>query len=253
MAPPPCLRMCGRTARVSAAGAKKCRSNSARSSSSVVSSTAPTWVRPALLTSTSMRPNSSSAFATAASRCVASVTSSGTAKTRSPGPRSASESVLRAAATTESPRSRTASAMARPKPLEAPVMNQMRTERKLPTGLRRLGEPLVHALEETAPARPGGLVLLRAHVPALLQEHLGPPVAEVAQHHRDELPAILLGLVRDFEDEPLRLFDLEVLAPPVDAAPAGRREHRQLEGPARAHVHRNARQRHLALRPAVPV
>ena len=49
-------RIPGSTARVSAAGPKKCRSISSRNSLSVVSSAAPIAPRPALFTRTSTRP-----------------------------------------------------------------------------------------------------------------------------------------------------------------------------------------------------
>lgn len=68
--------MIGNTRRVSATGAKKCSSNARRSSSSVVSSTAPTCVRPALLTRTSTDPNRSTACSIARSLLAASSTSS---------------------------------------------------------------------------------------------------------------------------------------------------------------------------------
>src|SRR5437764_7756118 len=115
--------MCGSTARVSAAGPKKCSSNSDLSSSSVVSSTAPTWVRPALLTSTSIRPHRSIASSTADSRWRASVTSSAIVYARSQSASSESCSARLAVATTVSPEFSAASTIARPKPLAAPVIN----------------------------------------------------------------------------------------------------------------------------------
>jgi hypothetical protein len=69
------------------------------------------------------RPQRSSAAASADSRWAASVTSSWTTSTRSSSPRSCRSSVRRELATTESPRASAASAMARPKPLDAPVIS----------------------------------------------------------------------------------------------------------------------------------
>src|SRR5918996_2442417 len=138
----------GISARVRAAGPKKWRSNRARSSSSVVSSTAPTWVRPALLTRTSMRPKRSIAIATAASRWAASVTSR--AATAAPAvTRSFNPSVLRAVASTASPRANAASAIACPKPLEDPVISQVR-DRSFVVTCRKLAG----CADEAASSRP---------------------------------------------------------------------------------------------------
>ena len=128
IAPEPWRRRCGSTARVSAAGPKKCNSIRSLSSRSVVSSTAPTRPRPALLTSTSIRPYQRMVSATTAAARTGSVTSSWTATARSgyAEARSSSTSGLRTAATTVSPAASAASAIARPNPDDAPVISQTR-------------------------------------------------------------------------------------------------------------------------------
>ncbi len=77
------LRMCGRTARVSATGPKRCSSIRDRSCSSVVSSTAPMWPRPAALTRTSIRPYRAITSPTTSSIRAESVTSSSCGRVRS--------------------------------------------------------------------------------------------------------------------------------------------------------------------------
>src|ERR1035438_5599210 len=119
-------RMWGSTARVSAAGPNTWTSNRSRSSASVVSSAAPTWVRPALFTSTSIRPCRPMTSRTVASTEPGSVTSSGSASTW-PGcaaARLSSDGTCRAVATATSPAATAASVIARPKPLFAPVISQ---------------------------------------------------------------------------------------------------------------------------------
>ena len=127
MRPPPCSRIAGSTARVISAAAKKLTSICARNCPGENSSAAPSEPSPAILASTSMRPNRSSAVRTACARAAASVTSSATASAASGcGAASAwSASARRAASAARSPRARTASARARPKPLDAPVMNHV--------------------------------------------------------------------------------------------------------------------------------
>ena len=46
-------------------------------------------------------------------------------------------------------------------------------------------------------------VLLGRQLPALLEEHLGPPVAEIGEHDRDQLVDVVAGLVGRREDEAL--------------------------------------------------
>lgn len=126
IAPERRARMWGSTARVRAAGPKRCTSKSERSSSSAVSSTEPTWVRPALLTRTSTRPWRSTTSATTRSIAAVSVTSRATGSTWSgwAATRSSRADTRRAAATTTSPAATAASVKARPKPLLAPVISQ---------------------------------------------------------------------------------------------------------------------------------
>src|SRR5690606_233340 len=83
---------------------------------------------PALLTTTSRRPNASTACRTAENTAARSVTSRGRASRRPPycSARPASGAVSRAVPTTRSPRSRAASATTRPRPRGAPVTNQTR-------------------------------------------------------------------------------------------------------------------------------
>src|SRR4051812_37857799 len=94
----------------------------------VNSSTAPTDPLPALLTTTSIRPNASSAVFTAEATCPASVTSSAAVRTSAPprSCRSARVSGRRAVASTRSPAASAASAISRPKPAEQPVISQTR-------------------------------------------------------------------------------------------------------------------------------
>src|ERR1700732_2587663 len=85
-----------------------------------------TLAYPALLTTTSRRPNRSRAAAIDAAAAAASVTSSGSGRMRSPEAvaRSASCSGRRAVATTASPVSSAARTSSRPNPRDDPVMNQ---------------------------------------------------------------------------------------------------------------------------------
>ena len=73
----------------------------------------------------------------------------------------------------------------------------------LRSDLELVGQPLVEPREEGAPALLRAFVLVRALVPALLEAHLGAPVAEVGEDDGDELVAAVAGLVGDREDEPL--------------------------------------------------
>ena len=82
-------RMIGRVARVTLIGPKKVVSIWARNSSGVSSSKNPALKLPALLTSTSIRPNRSTATLTAAPASAESVTSSLTASRSSFSPRAA--------------------------------------------------------------------------------------------------------------------------------------------------------------------
>jgi hypothetical protein len=84
--PERCHRMIGSVERVTLTGPKKVVSIWARNSSGVSSSKNPALKLPALLTSTSIRPNRSIAAATAAFASPESVTSSLTAKRSSYAP-----------------------------------------------------------------------------------------------------------------------------------------------------------------------
>ena len=68
-------RICGRAARVTLTGPNRVVSIWERNASVVISSKNPAWKLPALLTSTSRRPNRSTVLATAAWAAVGSVTS----------------------------------------------------------------------------------------------------------------------------------------------------------------------------------
>ncbi len=127
MCPDPCSRMIATAACVIQSAPNTLVSNWPRASSSVISSIAPNWPKPALLTTTSSEPKRSAACCTAAMPASRSVTSSRRGSTASPC-RSTSASraeVSRAVAATRSPRSSAASAHSRPKPLDAPVMNHV--------------------------------------------------------------------------------------------------------------------------------
>src|SRR6185437_6076043 len=129
MWPWPCERITGSTARVISAAAKKFTSIWSRNCSGVNSSAAPSEPRPAMFAKTLMRPKRLSVAETAFSREPALVTSSDSASVLS-GLLAAScstASVRRAPIAMQSPRSKATSARARPNPLEAPVMNQVRT------------------------------------------------------------------------------------------------------------------------------
>src|SRR3954471_21407584 len=95
--------------------------------------------RPALLTQVSIAPNSSNAASPRRSTAFSSETSVGTATTRPPFARISSAALLRsvslrAAITTRAPRLAAIRAVARPIPLEAPVMTMTWSLRAL--GLR---------------------------------------------------------------------------------------------------------------------
>ena len=93
--------MTGSTARVTLSGPNRFVSTWARKSSGVISSKNPAKKLPALLTSTSMRPNRSTAACTAACALAGSVTSSCTVSRSSAAPTAcATFSGLRPVATT---------------------------------------------------------------------------------------------------------------------------------------------------------
>src|SRR5829696_6813442 len=115
------------------------------------------------------------------------------------------------------------------------------------------GQPLVESREEGAPALLGVVVLVGALVPALLEAHLGAPVAEVGEDDGDELVAVVVGLVGEAEDEPLGRVHFVVMARPADLAAVGAAEHGRLPGAAGAHVHRERGERDLALEAAEPI
>src|SRR4051812_1670580 len=125
--PERCRRNTGSAAWVTRTTPKRLVSSCARNDSSVVCSTGALSACPALLTTTSSRPNVSSAAWTAASTAAPSVTSRATVHTRLPkrSARPASCRGSRAVATTVSPASRTAVLMARPKPRLLPVTSQV--------------------------------------------------------------------------------------------------------------------------------
>src|SRR6185503_15018338 len=127
MCPEPCSRRNGSAAWVIHSAPKRLVSSWLRTSASDSSSTMPKCPYPALLTTTSSLPNRSWAFSTAANAASRSVTSRRSGRSASPylAPRSSSVAVSRAVAATESPRSRAAMAHSRPKPRDAPVMNQI--------------------------------------------------------------------------------------------------------------------------------
>src|SRR5437016_7606596 len=68
----------------------------------------------------------------------------------------------------------------------------------------RVGEALVHTVQEGRPPGAGALVFLGRQQPMLLEQHLGAPVAEVGEHDDDQLVPFVVGLVGDGEDKPLR-------------------------------------------------
>src|SRR3954447_2905719 len=82
----------------------------------------------------------------------------------------------------------------------------------------RLPQALLHPVEEAGPALARALVLLGRHPAPLLEAHLRTARAQVHEVDRNELVAVVARLVRDREDEPARLVDLEVLALPADLA-----------------------------------
>ena len=101
-------------------------------------------------------------------------------------------------------------------------------------------------------SRAGALVLLRGHPAALLEVHLGPPVAEVGELDDEEVDLVLVGAVGDREHESLGLDDLGTRPPSGSSAAAGRRTCRP-PGAARPDVHRQAVERDLAVGAAEPV
>src|SRR5918996_3970715 len=115
------------------------------------------------------------------------------------------------------------------------------------SGRQSLGDPL----EEARPALGGGLDLLGGHRADLGEEHVGPPVAGLGEDNGADRVLILVRLVGDGEDQPLRLFDLEVLAVPIDRTALS--VHNEAPAPAGPHVHDNGVERDVARRSAVPV
>ena len=117
-------RSCGSAARVTLTGPNRVVSICERNASGVISSKNPAWKLPALLTSTSSRPNRSTAAATAAFAAAGSVTSRATARRSSCSPSaSAMLSARRAVATTACPAASAALARSTPRPRPAPVMS----------------------------------------------------------------------------------------------------------------------------------
>src|SRR5262249_2068835 len=116
-------------------------------------------------------------------------------------------------------------------------------------GGQALGDPI----EEGGPALLGAVVLLRAHVTALLEQHFGPAVAEVGENDAHELVLIITGPVGAGEHEPLGHRHLAALALPPYLTAAGAGEHRGLPRASRPHVHRDGRRRHLGLGAPEPV
>ena len=117
-------RITGSAARVTLTGPNRVVSICARNSSELSSSKKPALKLPALLTSTSIRPNWSTAAATADSASAGSVTSSLTAKRSTRSPIAAlTFSGFRPVATTAWPAASAALAISTPKPRPAPVTN----------------------------------------------------------------------------------------------------------------------------------
>src|SRR5215211_2263327 len=116
--PLPCSRMWGSTARIIRIEPKTLVSNSARVCSIELSSAAPAMPRPALLTSTSMRPDRSSSSRTTPATDPSSVTSSGRNTTP---PRFSPAAAFRLVPYTVNPAPTSARAAASPIPTDAPV------------------------------------------------------------------------------------------------------------------------------------
>src|SRR5215213_9663543 len=116
--PLPCSRMWGSTARVIRIEPKTFVSNSPRACSIELSSAAPAMPRPALLTSTSMRPDRSSSSRTTPATDPSSVTSSGRNTTP---PRFSPAAAFRLVPYTVNPAPTSARAAASPIPADAPV------------------------------------------------------------------------------------------------------------------------------------
>ncbi len=129
--PEPWRRMTGSTAHAPYTEPIRFTSRMRRNSSSVVSSKSDQAMTPALLTQASIRPHRSSAARATPSTCSLTVTSQGT--TSASAPRSSTSravasrsSTRRAASTRRAPLSASASAIAFPLPLEAPVTTTTR-------------------------------------------------------------------------------------------------------------------------------
>ena len=120
--PSPLLRICGRIARVTRMAPNRLVSNTSRIFSSLICSSKALPPRPALLTSTSISPNRSMPFATAASTLTLSVTSSRATNRLSNLFNSVSFSGVRMVAITFQPLAWKVCAAKRPMPEEHPVI-----------------------------------------------------------------------------------------------------------------------------------
>src|SRR6478672_3501822 len=160
----------------------------------------PKWPYPALLTTTSRRPKCSAARRTAAKSSSRSVTSSSIGRTLPPYASTSASSVssLRAVAATRSPRSSAASVHARPKPFDAPVMNQVLLMRCPPVAAASLvprspqsytgllpGDPHLLVRQERDPAVVGDLAAPREGVCRDVGEAPAPLRLALAAEHDD--------------------------------------------------------------------
>src|SRR4051794_3144881 len=118
--------------------------------------------------------------------------------------------------------------------------------RQISLAAEALGDPL----EETRPAPSGGLDLLRRHRADLGGEHVGPPVAGFSEDDSADRILILVRLVGGGENQSLRLFDLEVLAVPVDRPAL--RVHDEAPAAAGTDIHDDGFKRDVG-RSAIPV
>ena len=132
IAPPPLSTMTGTVNRISTNGAVTLKRCAASNAFSLVSINGRGSQPPALLTSTSMRPNSPIAAATSRSRSSVRVTSHCTDRLRRPRSRTSAavrsmSATVRAATTTSAPASASARAVPAPMPLPAPVTTATRS------------------------------------------------------------------------------------------------------------------------------
>src|SRR6266542_846569 len=116
-----------------------------------------------------------------------------------------------------------------------------------------LGQVLRDPVEEGRPPFLGPLVLLGGHASALLEEHLGPAVAEIGEDDDHQLVGVLPRLVGERKHEPLGLDHLAILALPVDLAALGAGEHRRPPRAPGPDVHRDRGDGHLGLAASEPV